>query len=249
MEVLALLALAGFAGGIMNAIAGGGSFVTMPALIAAGVPSVAANMTSTVALCPGSFASAFAYRKDFRRFGQASVSMLLAVSLVGGGTGALLLIFTPSDAFDLIVPWLLLLGSVAFAFGKRIGVLVSRFIRLDLAALLVAQFLLGVYGGYFGGAVGLMMLAVWTIFGSDDLIAMTATRTVLVGAANAVAIAFFVFAGDIFWREALVMMAAAIAGGYAGARIARRVAVQRLRVGIAALNFAVTAVFFWRSFS
>jgi uncharacterized membrane protein YfcA len=110
--------------------------------------------------------------------------------------------------------------------------------------LLAVQFLLGVYGGYFGGAVGLMMLAAWTIFGSRDLIAMSAARTLIVGATNATAVIFFVAIGTISWPQALVMLVAAVIGGYAGARIARQLPVSKLRMGISFLNFGITAAFF-----
>ncbi len=244
----ALLAFVGLLAGAMNAIAGGGTFISLPALISVGVPSVAANMTSTVALFPGAFASAYAFRKDFRAFGDASPWLLLGVSLVGGALGALLLIYTPSRAFDAIVPWLLLIGAIAFAFGRGIGDYLRARMRLGKPALLGAQLLLGVYGGYFGAAVGLMMLATWTIFGARDVKAMAAARTLIVGLTNAMAVVFFVLIGQIHWPQALVMMAAGIAGGYLGALAARVAPPEKLRVGISCLNFAMTAVVFWRTF-
>jgi len=170
-------------------------------------------------------------------------------ALVGGAAGALLLIYTPSRAFDGLVPWLLLLGSIAFAFGQPIGDWLRARWLLGKRPLLAVQFLLGLYGGYFGGAVGLMMLATWLIFGSRDLIAMSAARTLIVGATNATAVVFFIAIGTIYWPQAIIMLVAAIAGGYAGARIARQVPVQRLRLGISLLNFGITAAFFWKTFS
>ncbi len=249
MNDYAFLTFIGLLAGAMNAVAGGGSFVSVPALIATGVPSVTANMTSTVALCPGSFASAYAFRRDFRSFGDASLPLLLTISLIGGATGALLLIYTSSRAFDVIIPFLLLLGSTAFAFGRQIGDWLRKRFKLGKTPLLIVQFLLGVYGGYFGGAVGLMMMAAWSIFGSRDLIAMSATRVLVTGATNAVAILFFIAIGTIYWPQAILMLVAAIAGGYGGALIAKRVPVQKLRLGIAILNFAITAAFFWKTFA
>ncbi len=248
MYAFGLLALVGLLAGAMNAAAGGGTFVSMPALIYAGVPSVSANMTSTVALFPGAFASAYAFRKDFRPFGDASPKVLLVISLIGGAAGALLLINTSTRAFDDIVPWLLLFGAVAFAFGRQIGDWLRARVRLGKPELLVVQFMLGVYGGYFGGAVGLMMLAAWTIFGARDLIAMSAARTLVVGVTNATAVIFFVALGTIYWTQALVMMVAGVAGGFLGAMIAKRIPVHRLRIGISCLNFAITAAFFWKTF-
>jgi len=243
-----LLFGAGLLAGAMNAAAGGGSFVTFPALISAGVPSVIANATSTVALFPGSFASAYAFRQDFKRFEAVSLPTMLAVSLAGGMAGALLLIFSPASIFDGLVPWLLLFGALAFAFGRQAGVVLRRVIRLGRTSLLVAQFLLGVYGGYFGGAVGIMMMAAWSIFGMTDLLAISAARTLLTGSLNAVAVVCFVVAGLVWWPQALLMMVAAVAGGYGGARLARRVDPDRLRVAITAFNFLVTAAVFYRAY-
>jgi uncharacterized membrane protein YfcA len=249
MDEYGLLAFVGLLAGAMNAVAGGGTFVSVPALISVGVPSVAANMTSTVALFPGAFASAFAFRKDFRPFGDASPRLLLGLSLVGGATGALLLIGTSTRAFDAIVPWLLLIGAIAFAFGRQIGDWLRVRVKLEKPALLAVQFLLGVYGGYFGGAVGLMMLAAWTIFGARDLIAMSAARTLIVGITNATAVIFFVAFGTIYWPQVGVMLVTGVIGGYLGARISRRIPVAWLRLGISCLNFAVTAAFFWKTFA
>lgn len=249
MSEYLLLAFVGLVAGAMNAAAGGGTFVSVPALIAAGVPSVAANMTSTLALCPGAFASAWAFRRDFRDFGEASLPVLLGVSLFGGAAGALLLIGTSSRAFDSLVPWLLLIGSIAFAFGRQIGDFLRARLTLGKTALLVVQFLLGVYGGYFGGAVGLMMLAAWTIFGARDLVAMSASRILIVGLTNAVAVIFFVIFGTIYWPQAMVMLVAGVTGGYIGARIARVMPVHKLRLGISCLNFIMTAAIFWKTFA
>jgi uncharacterized membrane protein YfcA len=248
MGELALLAFVGLFAGAMNAVAGGGTFVSLPALIAVGVPSVAANMTSTVALFPGALASAYAFRREFRPFGNVSLPVLLGVSLIGGVAGALLLINTSSRFFDVVVPWLLLFGSIAFAFGRQIGDWLRPRLTLGKMSLLTVQFVLGLYGGYFGGAVGLMMLAAWTIFGVRDLMAMSAARTLIVGATNAVAVIFFVAIGTIYWAPAMMMLIMAIVGGYVAARIVRLAPLQQLRLGIATLNFTVTAAFFWRTF-
>ncbi len=243
-----LLFGAGLLAGAMNAAAGGGSFVTFPALISAGVPSVIANATSTVALFPGAFASAYAFRHDFRRFDSVSLRTMLVVSVTGGVAGALLLIFSPASIFDELVPWLLLFGAVVFAFGRQAGVALRRVVRLGRSSLLATQFVLGIYGGYFGGAVGIMMMAAWSIFGLSDIRAMSAARTLLVGATNAVAVVCFVFAGLVWWPQALLMLVAAVAGGYAGARVARRVDPDRLRAAITVFNFLVTAAVFWRTY-
>jgi uncharacterized membrane protein YfcA len=250
MRDMLLLAGAGLLAGTMNALAGGGTFVTLPAFIAAGVPSVSANASSTVALFPGSLASAWAYRDRLGPVGEGvSLRVMLLISVVGGAAGALLLLATPSATFDRVVPWLLLVGTVAFAFGRQAGAALRRFVRIGPAALVVAQVLLSVYGGYFGGGVGIMMMAVWSLLGFIDFHAVNAAKVLLVGVTNAAAVLFLVFAGLVAWPQTIVLMAAALAGGYGGARLARLLDPARARLGISILNFLITAAFFWRAFA
>ena len=248
MDQPALVFGAGLLAGAMNAAAGGGSFVTIPALVFAGVPAVSANMTSTVALFPGAFASVYAYRTDFHDLNGVSVRTLMPVSLIGGVLGAVLLLVTPSRAFDLVVPWLLLAALLAFAFSRPLAEWLSRFMTLGRPGLLVMQFLIAIYGGYFGGAVGILMLAMWSLFGVHDLRATAGLRSLLVGSLNACAVVIFASAGAVFWPQALVMLAGGLIGGYFGARIARTVDQKRLRMFIIALNTCITIAFFWRMY-
>jgi uncharacterized protein len=243
-----IIFLSGLLAGAMNSAAGGGSFVTLPVLTFIGVPSVIANATSTVALFPGSFASAWAYRNDFQPFEGVSLRALLLASVTGGLLGALLLLFTPTKAFDAVFPWLLLFGTVAFAFGRQAGAALRRRVRIGVPALLAVQFLLAIYGGYFGGAVGIMALAVWSLFFIADLTALNAAKTLLVGCMNATAVVCFILAGKVWWLQGLTMMAAAVVGGYLGARVARKVDPARLRTGITVLTFIMTAVVFYRTY-
>ena len=248
MHGLALLAAAGFVAGIMNAVAGGGSFVTFPALVAAGLPSVGANASSTVALFPGQLTTAYAYRNQLRDFEGLSMRMLIPVSLAGGVCGALLLLLTPQTTFDRVIPWLLLAGTIAFAFGPRLGPALRRFLHIGARTLLVLQFALAVYGGYFGGAVGLLMMAVWSVFGVSDVQAMSAARILLATLMNSVAVITFAAAGKVFWLPAATMGLASVTGGYLGAHIGRRLNPARLRVLISCFNVAITVAFFWRAF-
>src|ERR1700761_3093053 len=144
---------------MFNAVAGGGTFISMPVLIYAGLPSVAANASSTVALFPGSLASIYAYRKDFRDFDDVPLKQLIIISIAGGFIGAILLLVTPSNNFDKIIPWLVLLGAVMFIFGKQVAKLLENSFKLNKWILLSVQFILGIYGGYFGGGAGIMMMA------------------------------------------------------------------------------------------
>jgi uncharacterized membrane protein YfcA len=239
-----LLAGVGFIAGVMNAVAGGGTFVTFPALVFAGVPSVAANATSTVALFPGSFASAWAYREDFRPMEGISPGKLLPLSIVGGVAGAVLLLLTPSSTFDFIIPWLLLLGTLAFAFGKQAGAALRSKVRLGPGVLICCQLFLAVYGGYFGGAVGIMMMAVWGLLSDRDFKDMHAPRTLLVGTANAVAVVIFIAAHAVYWREAAALMVGAVAGGLFGAWIGRRAPARVVRVITLTVACLITVAFF-----
>jgi uncharacterized membrane protein YfcA len=242
-----LLTAAALAAGLMNSVAGGGSFLTFPALVFTGVPSIVANATSTVSLFPGALASAWAYRHDFKGLERIPLKPALAVSIAGGVVGALLLLFTSQKTFDVIIPWLLLGATVVFALGPRLLKTFKRQQWMGTTTLLVFQFLAGIYGGYFGGAVGIIMLAVWSLAGMRDIHAMNGGRTLLGGVMNAAAVVCFIIAGKIWWLQTSMMLVAAVAGGYVGARFAKRMNPAWIRGLIIVISIAVTAVFFLRS--
>jgi len=248
MNPILLVSGAGFLAGAMNALAGGGSFVSLPALIAAGVPPVQANASSTVALFPGGVASAWAYRTSTGPIGDASLRALLIATLCGGSVGGVLLLYSSAKAFSFVLPWLLLLASVALAFGRRVGEALRAQRHPPRSVIIVVQFCLGVYGGYFGGAVGIMMIAIWGLFDGRDLKALNAPRTLLVSAANISAVLIFIVAHAVRWQETVTMMIAAIVGGYIGAHIGRRAPQRLVRIGTLALTFCVTAAFFVRTY-
>jgi uncharacterized membrane protein YfcA len=242
------LVLAGLLAGTMNAVAGGGSFVSFPVMVLVGLPPIAANATSTVALFPGTLASTWAYREDMRGIAGIGLKVLLPVSLAGGLAGAILLLVTPGGIFDVVIPWLLLLATLTFAGGRHLGDWLRRRVRIGRGAFLASQFVLSIYGGYFGGAVGLMMMAVWTLLDSADLKGMAAPRALLVSAANGAAVVCFAMAGAVWWPETLAMMVSTVAGGYYGARFARLLPAAVLRWFVVALSATVTAVFFLRKY-
>lgn len=246
MDHLLLLLGAGALGGAMNALAGGGSFVTFPALIAAGLPSIVANASSTVALFPAGLASAWAYGRGLGGVAGVPLKAFLLVSLAGGLAGSVLLLTTPQATFDAAVPWLLLLASLALAFGRQAGAALQRVARLGPVPILLLQFVLAVYGGYFGAAVGIMMMAVWGLLGTADLKELAPARTLVVTATNAVAVLCFVAGGAVRWPETLAMLAGALAGGYFGALLALRLPAGVIRAGTILLTFGLTAVFFLR---
>ena len=232
----------------MNALAGGGSFVTLPTLIAAGVPSVVANASSTVALYPGGAASAWVYRDGLTRVCGVPLRPTLWATLAGGLLGALLLLWTPTSVFDRVLPWLLLVASLMLAFGPRIGPALRARFRAGLVTVLLIQFVLGIYGGYFGGAVGLMMMAAWALLDGADVKALNAPRTLLVSAANGVAVLCFIVAGVVRWPEALTMGVGALLGGYFGAHAGRRLPPAVVRLATVLVAVATTLVFFVRAY-
>jgi len=231
----------------MNALAGGGSFVTLPALIAAGLPSVSANATSSVALYPGGASSAWVYRAGLGPIGDARPRPMLVVTLLGGLIGSLLLLWTPTRLFDQLLPWLLLIATLTLAFGARLGPAPRRRARIGPRAVLAIQFPLGVYGGYFGGAVGLMMMAAWSLLLGADIKTLNAPRTLMVTAANSVAVLCFALAGAVRWDAALLVGAGALAGGYAGAHLGRLLPAAIARIATLALSATVTFLLFIRA--
>lgn len=246
MENIILLFFAGMLAGAMNSVAGGGSFITFPALVLAGLPSISANATSTVALFPGSLAGAWAYRKECKTFTGAPLKLMILASLAGGLLGAVLLYMTPTRIFDSLIPWLLVLGTVTFSFGPKIGFLIRSSVHIGFPFMLIIQGVLAVYGGYFGGAVGIMMMAAWSLFGSTDIKSMNAAKTLLVGVTNSAAVLCFATTGLVWWSQSVLMLTGAVIGGYGGARWARRISPQRLRTGITIFNVVITVIFFIR---
>ncbi|MGD0432220.1 MAG: sulfite exporter TauE/SafE family protein [Acetobacteraceae bacterium] len=248
MATLLLLAAAGLMAGTMNAIGGGGSFITFPAMVLAGLPPVIANASSTVALFPGTLASSFAYRRELAGIGGFRLIVLAPISIAGGLVGAILLLATPEHLFDVVIPWLLLLATLTFVFGARAGLTLRRFVRVGPAALPIIQFVVSIYGGYFGGAVGLMMMAAWCLLlATDDLKAMAPARVLLVSSANGAAVVWFIAAGAVRWPDALAMLAASVIGGYLGARLGSILPPHIVRLFVVVLTATVTLAFFLRA--
>lgn len=244
---LPLLTAAGLVAGAMNAIAGGGSFVSFPAMVFVGLPAVIANASSTVALFPGTISSTYAYRHDLHGVGGYRLAVLAPLSCAAGVAGSMLLLATPAHLFDAVIPWLLLLATLTFAFGASAGRALRRFVPVRPGALPYVQFAISIYGGYFGGAVGLMMMAAWSLLtASDDLKAMTPARVLLVSAANGGAVVWFILAGAVRWPEALSMLVASVVGGYLGARLTRVLPATLVRRCVIVLTAGITLTFFLR---
>ena len=247
MIVHVLLFISAFLAGIINSMAGGGSFLTFPALVFAGVPAVAANATSTVAMLPSAFASTLSYRGDLQRLKGEPLAVWLLISLVGGVLGSLLLLSTSESAFREIVPWLLLLATVLFAFGNRISVALKGALHHSQLLLSLLLFPIAVYGGYFGGGGGIMVLAAFRLYGLSDIHAMNGIKTLVIGTLNTLAAVIFIAAHKVHWVPALLMMGAGILGGYLGPVIARRLSPALVRQIVVIVGTLMTAWFFYIS--
>jgi uncharacterized protein len=239
-----LLIAAAFAAGAINSVAGGGSFLTFPSLVFAGIPAVIANASNTVALVPGSMASVMGYRQDIQRLADNRLKSWFLISLLGGAVGAALLLLTSDTTFRRIAPWLLLFATLLFAFGRQVSLALRGRLHSSQALMLLLLFPVSVYGGYFGGGIGIMILAAFRLYGLTDIHTMNGVKSILAGSLNAIAAFIFIAAHQVEWRPTLVMMAAAIAGGYTGPVIARKVAPGVIRGIVITVGAAMTIYFF-----
>ena len=243
-----LLLAAAFVAGALNAVAGGGSFLTLPALVFTGMPPVVANATGTVALLPGYVSGALGFREDMEAPPGLSLRTLIVLSLVGGAIGAALLLVTNDKTFSKIVPWLLLLATILFAVGPMLLRKLKNNETGHASGGKSATGLLAVsiYGGYFNGGLGILLLALFGLLGQTKLNAMNGMKNVVSALLTAIAVAIYAWGGVVAWPQALVMMIAATAGGYFGARLARRIPAPMLRAGIVAIGLIMTMLFFLR---
>ena len=245
---LGLLLGAAFIAGALNAIAGGGSFLTLPALVFTGMPPVIANATGTVALLPGYMSGAWGFREDMEAPPGLSLRTLTILSLVGGAVGAALLLVTDDKTFSKIVPWLLLLATVLFAVGPWLlrQLKTGANEGASTGKAVFGMLAVSVYGGYFNGGLGILLLALFGLLGQTKLNAMNGMKNVVSALLTAIAVVIYAWGGLVAWPQALVMMVAATAGGYFGARMARRIPAPMLRAGIVVIGLIMTTLFFMR---
>ncbi len=247
----ALILAAAFVAGALNSVAGGGSFLTLPALVFIGVPPVVANATGTVALLPGYMAGAWGFREDMQPPPGLSMRAVVLLSLIGGSAGAALLLVTSDAVFRKLVPWLLLVATALFAFGPQLRQWAGGSGGHDSGAPSVAKAAFGMlvvaaYGGYFNGGLGILLLALFGLLGQTQLNAMNGMKNLVSALLTAIAVVIYAVGDIVFWREALIMMVAATLGGYGGARVARRLPPAVLRWGIVATGLVMAALFFWK---
>jgi uncharacterized protein len=250
-QALFLFFAAGIAG-TLNALAGGGSFISFPALLFVRLPPVEANATNTVALWPGLGASAIAYLKRLDA-PLRLLTPLLVTSVAGGWAGALLLLKTPQRTFLHFVPWLILSGTLLFSFGNKIRALagssaaVADLRKISWRAIAVSAFvelLVAVYGGYFGAGIGFITLGMLAAMGMRDIHAMGAIRTLLAAAINAAAVVTFILAGAVWWPQCGVMVAGALLGGWFGAHYAQKADPRKVRAFVIGIGIVMSAYFF-----
>ena len=247
-----MLFTAALLGGALNAVAGGGSFIAFPALLFSGVPPVPANATNTVALWTGLVFSGGAFRQHLNVRPRV-LWALLAVSLAGGIVGAVLLLRTPAHTFMEVLPWLMLSATLLFILGGSssrtpIGAVSGEPGLKAIALASFFQLLVAIYGGYFGGGMGIVILAMLAAFGMADIHAMNALKTVLSSATNGVAVIVFILSHAVYWRQAVVMIAGAALGGYFGARYSLRLPQHWVRRFVITIGSGMTIYFFLRAY-
>ena len=242
MGIYSLGIPAAFGAGFVNAVAGGGTLLTFPALLYGGMSSIAANATSTVAIWPGSVTSSWAYRRQLSE-NRARVWTLAVPSLAGGLAGAILLLGTSEKVFRFVVPFLILLACGLLMLNEPIGRWISQRAgahpKKHAAALWLSQFAIGVYGGYFGAGIGILMLAAMAIFLPEDLQAANGMKNFFAVLINGIAAVYFIVVGAAVLQIAFMMMLAAIAGGFVGAKTAQRMSPRILRGAVVAFGVIV----------
>ena len=256
MFEIILIVAAGFLGGMLNAVAGGGSFITLPALIFVGVPPVVANATGTAALLPGYIASAWRFRKDIEFPANLSFKTLSIISILGGSLGATILLFTSEQIFSSLIPWLILIATLLFILGPRIlpkeKAATQQFQvkqtteKNSKVTAFVVMFFVCAYGGYFNGGLGIILLAALGLLGQTNLLGMNGIKNYVSALLTAIAVLVYATGGIIEYKFLVIMGIAAIVGGYTGAALAYRIPQNIMRAFIISIGLIMSVVFFLR---
>jgi len=246
-----LLFIAGFVGGMLNSIAGGGTFITFPALLLVGVPPISANATNTFASCSGYISGAYALRKELLSH-KDELPKFIFISLAGGIIGAWLLLQTPESLFRVVIPWLLLFSTVLFVYGGRLNNWLRRVTSHHQYAPSIGQLLLlltflgvCVYGGFFNAGLGIIILSYLTLAGYRDINAMNGLKLLTSSSVSLAAIALFIYDDVIAWREGVIMLFGTLTGGYIAAHISRKVPQQYVRNIVIFISIFITIYFFY----
>jgi uncharacterized membrane protein YfcA len=242
---IVLLLLAALVAGVANALAGGGTFITFPALLFTGMASVKANATASLVMVPGGIASAWVYRRTVAQQPRGLVLQLLGVSLVGSAAGSLLLLHTANATFSSLVPWLLLVAAAVFSAAPWLRRMAAKFGgSKSIPLLLAGQCCIAIYGGYFGAGMGVLMTALFLAVSSMDVQSASGVRLVCATSVNLLAVVIFALKGAIVWNPGVPMLIAGIAGGYVGARVMRRLSERAVRTAILVYAWGLTVYFF-----
>ena len=245
-----LLFTAALVAGGLNAVAGGGSFLTFPSLIFTGVPPIPANATNTVALWPGAVASIFGFRQQYKGVELKLLTEFIAVSFVGGAVGAQLLLHTPQHTFSKMIPWLMLAATLIFTFGRKVirATRGEQGHHMSRPVALLLQLVVSVYGGFFGAGMGILMLAILTIMGYEHIHRMNALTSIFATAVNGVALVTFIVAKIVWWPQALLMLLGSVVGGYWSAHYSQKVDPKYVRAFVILVGSSMTTYFFWKYF-
>lgn len=240
---LSLLASASFIAGITNSIAGGGSFLTFPALVFTGVPTIAANATSAVAVFPGYLSGALGFSKELKEYPKSKFLLLMTLSIMGGIGGSLLLLITPASVFSYIIPWLLGFATLLFAFGDFVAKWAKKNSNSNGFLGNLTTLIVCIYGGYFNGGLGIILLALFSTLGMRDIHLMNGLKNIMSFALSAASVVTFAIAGIVFWQQAIIMMIAATIGGYFGVVVARKLSKNTIRMIIVIIGLIMTVIF------
>jgi len=247
-----LLFVAAVLAGAMNSVAGGGSFFSFPALIFTGVLPIPANATNTVAVWPGSVASVFSYWNRLPKSARVMVP-LITISIIGGVVGAVVLLHTPQATFMTLVPYLFGIATLLFAFGKRLTRALGHVVKRTgppswpiILGITLVQFFIALYGGFFGGGMGILMLAMLEMIHIEDIHAMNGLKALLGTAINGAAVVTFIVAKQVVWPQGILMVVGAILGGYGGAHYAQKLDPRWTRATVICVGTSMTLYFLWR---
>jgi len=252
LSEIILLFCAALLGGAVNSVAGGGGFIAFPALLFTGMPSINANATNTVALWPGTLASTGAYRRALNADLLRRILPLIVITFLGSIFGSTLLLRTRQSTFDHLVPWLLLSATVLFSLGGRLTAWINRHHSEGgpslgrVAGITLLQLCVAIYIGYFGAGVGIVMLALLSMMGMENIHSMNGLKTLLATCGNAMAVIIFIFAHAVMWPQAILMVFGGGLGGYAGAWYAQKMDPRHVRYVVIAIGYSMTTYFFWR---
>ncbi len=248
---LVLLFLAGFFGGVLNSVAGGGSFITFPALIFFGLPPIVANATNTFASCAGYISGTYAFRKELSKH-KDELPLIIFISLIGGVVGAWLLLQTPEKVFQEAIPWLLLFATVLFIFGSNINlgfkkIASDRRHASTVGKVLLVIILLGVstYGGFFNAGLGIIILSYLALAGHTNINAMNGLKLLVSSAVSLIAILLFIYNDLIAWYEGAFVLCGTLAGGYVAANVSRQLPQKNIRYFVILVSIASTVYFFF----